>query len=360
MSKGKSKTGIKLGWVYCCVHFAVEVACFYYLYGLFAEEPVWGMAALVYDVMAFMPQSMIGVFVQKYPRVRVGEMGGILLILSFFVASLPFAASYWVGLILLALGNAGVHIWGAFATMTTAEGKLTPSAVFVAGGSFGVVTGMFLAGADMSAVFPLSLMLAAVVLMAGTDRMWRQNGENEGFSTSFDLAAERPFERILILAFIVVMIRSYMAYGIPTAWNKTEVQTIALYFSMGIGKALGGMLADHYGAKRVALFSSLLAFPFLAAGNHQMYVSLIGIMLFSMTMSITLGVIASVLRRAPGLAFGITTIGLLFGCLPVFFYRIQSFYVNVVVLGMLTVIAAVALNDIIKGRNAIEEKDNIV
>lgn len=359
MKRGRHSIGIKLGWVYFYVHFAVEVVCFYYLYRLFSAGPFWGLAALTYDVVAFMPQSVMGMFVQKHPRVRAGMLGGILLMVSLLMAEMPFALSYWAGLLMLALGNAAIHIWGALATMTTSEGRLTPSAVFVAGGSFGVVTGMILAENRVAVWLPLFLLCAAVALMAGTDGMWRKEGEREGFVTCFDLAAERPFERILVLAFIVVMIRSYMAYGIPTAWNKTVMQSIALFSAMGAGKALGGVLADRFGAKKVALISSLLAFPFLLAGNHQMYVSLIGIMLFSMTMPITLGTIASVLRRAPGLAFGITTIGLLFGLLPVFFYRIHNFYVNAGVLGILTAIAVFALNHTLKGRKAIEGKNDI-
>lgn len=345
----KSKTGMKLGWIYCYIHFAVEVVCFYYLYRLFSVGPFWGLAALTYDVLAFMPLSVIGMYVQKHPRVNIGLAGGICLAVSLIMAEMPFAAFYWIGLILLAVGNAAIHIWGAFATMTTSEGKLAPSAVFVAGGSFGVVTGMMMAGDGMTVLIPPAFLFAAIVLMMGTDRMWRGRNGREGLISEFDLAAERPFERILLLGFLVVMIRSYMAYGIPTAWNKTAAQTTALFFAMGIGKALGGVMADRFGAKRTALLSSLLAFPLLCAGNHQMYVSLIGIMLFSMTMPVTLGLIASVLNRAPGLAFGITTIGLLFGCLPVFFFRIEDFYVNAGVLGILTAAAAAALRDTLKG-----------
>ena len=41
-----------------------------------------------------------------------------------------------------------------------------------------------------------------------------------------------------------------------------------------------------------------------------MIVSLIGVAMFSMTMSITLAILVSVLKKKPGLAFGLTTIGL--------------------------------------------------
>ena len=43
---------------------------------------------------------------------------------------------------------------------------------------------------------------------------------------------------IIIFAVLVVMIRGYMGYGIPTSWNKTVLQLIILYFTMGIRKSL--------------------------------------------------------------------------------------------------------------------------
>lgn len=349
-----------LGWVYFYIHFAVEVVCFYYLHRLFNDAILWGYAALAYDVLAFMPQSMIGVFVQNHPRIPVGAIGGVLLVLSLFFCLSPFPVIYWMGILVLGLGNGCVHIWGAVATMTTAEGRLAPSAVFVAGGSFGVVTGMMMAKAGATFLWPLIFMSAAVVLILFTDSLWNGEEENISFSTRFDIAAEQPFGLLLLFAFIVVMIRSYVAYGIPTAWNKTVAQTIALYSSMGIGKGLGGILADRVGAKRVALFSSVVSFPFLILGNHLMYVSLTGVLLFSMTMPITLGIIASVLKNAPGLAFGVTTIGLLFGVLPTFFFRIESFSVNAAVLGILTVVATLALKYTLKGGAGKDEKDENV
>ena len=62
--------------------------------------------------------------------------------------------------------------------------------------------------------------------------------------------------------------------------------------------------------RKTAIISTLCALPFLIIGDNLMLVSIIGVMFFSMTMSITLGLLASVLKQTPGLAFGLTTIGL--------------------------------------------------
>ena len=163
---------------------------------------------------------------------------------------------------------------------------------------------------------------------------------------------KRGAKTIVGLAVAVVIIRAYMGYGIPTAWNKTTVQTVLLYCFMGLGKALGGILIDRIGIRKTSLLSTVGALPFLLFGDQVMFVSLFGIMLFSMTMAITLGLIVSELKRYPGVAFGFTTLGLFLGSLPVFFFRIDSLWINGVIVTALTAASALALTIICKKEKA--------
>ena len=55
-----------------------------------------------------------------------------------------------------------------------------------------------------------------------------------------------------------------------------------------------------------------------------MIVSAAGIVLFNMTMPITLGIVAQRLPKNPGLAFGLTTAALLLGAVPSFFAIING------------------------------------
>ena len=153
---------------------------------------------------------------------------------------------------------------------------------------------------------------------------------------------------IILLAVFVVIVRGYMGYGIPTSWNKTVIQTISLYVTMGLGKALGGILSDAFGMRKVALFSVIGSLPFLLFGDNYMFISLFGIALFSMTMSITLGLLVSVLKKTPGLAFGLTTIGLFLGTVPIFFIRLNTFRANAIVIIIFTLICLIALSKIIR------------
>ena len=112
---------------------------------------------------------------------------------------------------------------------------------------------------------------------------------------------------------------------------------------MGIGKALGGILSDLFGIKKVAILSCIMSIPFLCFGDKIMIISLIGVMLFSMTMPVTLAILVSRLKKSPGIAFGLTTIGLFVGALPAFLFTIDSLLINGIVFTILTILCTIIL-----------------
>ena len=87
-----------------------------------------------------------------------------------------------------------------------------------------------------------------------------------------------------------------------------------------------------------------------------MAVSLIGVLLFSMTMPISLGVLVSVLADQPGLAFGITTVALFAGTLPVFFVQPHTQTGHIVTVTALTLAAAACF--FISAANNTKERKN--
>ena len=113
---------------------------------------------------------------------------------------------------------------------------------------------------------------------------------------------------------------------------------------MGIGKGMGGLLIDKIGIRKTAFISTIGALPFLLFGDRVMMISLIGIMLFSMTMAITLGLIVSVLKKYPGVAFGFTTLGLFIGSFPLFIFKIDSFILNCIIISSFTIVCMLILN----------------
>ena len=337
-----------VGYLYAYIHFVTEIVCFYTLSRIISNSVVLFMSFFIYDMVAFVPQGIIGHISDKYPKINMGLIGTLLLTVGFMGMSFNMLIDTYLFLVILCLGNACIHVEGAETTLRLSNGKLAHSAIFVSGGSFGVITGKLLA---KYAVTPLvlTLLIATMIPCILVCKRYKLNGiDNGNDCENFDYGNKKISPALVIIfAVLIVIVRGYMGYGIPTSWNKTVIQTIMLYSFMGVGKALGGILTDAFGIRKTAILSVLGGLPFLIFGDNIMVVSLIGIMLFSMTMAITLGVLVSVLKKAPGVAFGLTTIGLFLGTVPVFFVKFSN-VINAGVIVILSIICLIILLKILK------------
>lgn len=334
---------IATGYLYAYIHFTTEVVCFYFLNKVTAGANFIWLIPLLYDGLAFVPQAMIGYINDKIPKASFSILGSLFLAVA-TVMCLRFGFSVYWSLLILCIGNGLIHVNGAEVTLKASNGKLSHSAIFVAGGSFGVILGRLLANTFvpywMVAIFAITIIPFALLAR-------RYKGDKSCSNYNYSNTKINPMIIVLLATFIVI-VRGYMGYGIPTTWNKTVLQSVALFFIMGLGKALGGICADAFGARKTALLSTLLAIPFLCFGDNIMIVSIIGVMFFSMTMPITLALLVSVLKRTPGLAFGFTTIGLFLGTAPIFYWKITSTSLNIVMIAFLSLVCCGILSLILR------------
>lgn len=334
---------ISCGYLYFYVHIVTEILCFYYLSVVTNNSNFVWLIPFIYDGLAFVPQGIFGYISDKYPKINMGIIGTILLVTS-YILFFYLKVDLLFTLVVLCIGNALLHVSGAENTLRVSGEKLSHSAIFVGGGSFGVALGKVLASTNIS---PLLLVVLAITMIPFILLADTYNTSYE--KTKFDYVKPniKPYIVILLATFVVI-IRGYMGYGIPTSWNKTTIEMVLLFFTMGIGKCLGGILSDAFGIRKIGIFSILLAIPFLCFGDDVMLISLIGVMLFSMTMSITLACIASVLKNQPGLAFGFTTVGLFLGTIPIFFISIPSKPVNILMIIIFSIICSYILGILLK------------
>ena len=334
----KTMSTSRAGWAYAFIHFSVEIACFFFLFSRLRLSDYWWSYALIFDALAFIPQSAFGVLSDKFPNLPYGAIGCVMIAIALL---LPLEG---VGLIVLGIGNALAHIDGAQHTLRNSEGKITPNAVFVAGGSFGVVLGQLLGKEHiMALVYMLVVMMLLSAFVAYLVTAKHDTKLSEEKHIPLGITIDDHFSTVVLFTLIAVAARSFMAYAIPIDWNKTDLQAVALFFFMGFGKALGGVFADKIGYKKTTYLSLLLALPFLMFGNKLMWVSLFGVMLFSMTMPITVAVLLSKFPKAPGLAFGITTLGLFLGMFPKFFLEINGLWTHRILTAVLSCLALVCI-----------------
>ena len=333
---------IACGYLYFYVHFVVEVVCFYFL-NKTSNSPIIWLVPFLYDAFAFVPQSIIGYINDKKPKINMGFIGTFLLFLGVCIYSFLSISKYII-LLIICFGNAFLHVSGATNTLKNSDGKLAHSAIFVAGGSFGVISGKLLAMTTIPSwvLLPLILTMIPFIMYADTFTSNKSNCNKFNYVKKY----LNPWI-VVIMAVFVVIIRGFMGYGIPTSWNKTILQNVLLFVFMGIGKAFGGILSDAYGIRKIGIFSTLIAIPFLCFGDSIMIISLFGVMAFSMTMSITLAILVSVLKKSPGLAFGLTTIGLFLGTLPIFFVKTPNVLYNSIMIVIMSIICSILLGYIL-------------
>ena len=328
-----------LGYLYFIIHFIAEITSFYILTLYTNSNLIW-VLALLYDFIAFVPQGLLGYIRDKGIKINFATIGLLLTTLSLLLFN--FNINEILVIIILSIGNCMIHIQGAETTLRSSKGKISPSAIFVSGGSFGVITGKVLATYNIPIyliiIINLLMIIPIIICNKYSHLINDKNLDKYNFSNK-----KINSKTIIALAVFVVIVRSFMGYGIPTTWNKTIIQAVYLYCAMGLGKAIGGLLIDSIGIKKTALISTVGALPFLLLGNNIMTISLIGIMMFSMTMAITLGIIVSELKKYPGVAFGLTTLGLFLGALPIFFFRINTVLTSYIIITSLTIISTIIL-----------------
>lgn len=350
-------------------HFCVDFACFYQLFAGLAKANVRletvAIGFMLYNAIAFGLQPIIGYACDRKRSFPIAVVG-CLLVLGGLVL-LPLA---WLALLLSALGNACFHVGGGSESLVNANGKMARSGIFVSSGALGVALGTLLGkGAVLaeqgtaqmlnwsyavSILVPIALLLLSIVSLAHVNlrptmvlptptkqpenALWAEN------PAPFRTASTRhSFAAVMLLCLVSITIRSYVGSIIPIDWRTSTVLMLLPALGAMSGKAAGGFLADWLGARRIGVFSLLAAMPFLVFGNANPISCMLGIILFNISMSITLCAVYDLLPGYPGLSFGLTTLALLVGSLPAGFLALSK-TVTLSVMGILIVASAGCLH----------------
>lgn len=274
-------------------------------------------AFLVYNMIAFGLQPIIGYYYDQNSGIPVGIIGCTITAAGMLL--LPFC---WLSLTLCALGNALFHIGGGADSLRSPKGRISRSGVFVSTGALGVALGtLYGKSAHASIALPFALLCVSAALLALMARV----PEHLPRRTLFRIASGRPFAAVLILALCSVAIRSFVGFTLPFGWKSGSVflSLLPALAAFG-GKAAGGFLADALGSRCVGVAALALSAPLLMIGQGSPAAAAIGLMLFNCTMAVTLCVLASVLPEHTGLAFGLSTLALLGGNMPTFFFQLPQ------------------------------------
>jgi len=255
-------------------------------------------------------QMPIGLIADKLNRNYIFAFVGVLLVTgAYALVGAPLAATIVVG-----IGNGLFHIGGGVDVLNISEEKSGALGVFVSPGAFGVYFGTLLGkGSNLTSPPIVLLLLASAGAILISRRLWSEAyTDNAPFSLE---AAPRLMTAVGCL-FLVVCMRSYVGLSISFPWKSAGYWAVALVCATVFGKVAGGFLADRFKIVKTATVSlGVAALLFLVPQYPAAGVS--SVLLFNMTMPITLWVVAKLFPGAKGFSFGLLTFGLFLGFLPV-------------------------------------------
>lgn len=265
---------------------------------------------ILYNFLAFATQFVFGYIFDYYKVPRTGAIAGCLLAGT---GTITLYFNPLIAVIIAGLANSMFHAGGGAISLNITPGRATAPGIFVAPGAMGVFLGIYIGKNSLFAAWPLLLILGIAVLSMLYLNPPAINYEKKNLKIPPGL-----FEGLILLFLVTVLIRALVGLCIPLPWKADLTLLIILTLIVVSGKAIGGVIADKLGWKKVAITALILSAPLLAFGHNIPSVALGGAFLFQFTMAVTLTSIALLLPGKPGFAFGLPCLALFLGAIPSF------------------------------------------
>ena len=289
--------------LYALMHFLVDFLCAWAMFGTFnTGHEVY----LIYNFCAFALQMPLGTLLDLAGKSRSPRLWAILGAAVTVAGSVTHPA-------LLGLGNALFHVGGGVEVIAgdfARQRKGRDLGIFVAPGALGLFFGTLLGKKSLSVPVILGTGLLLLVLSAGVlkrkpERPEAVNAESKG---SLKLA---------LACFLVVVLRSFVGMSVTFPWKTGFSLGLLAVLAVVFGKMSGGYLAADLGTDRAVCWSLVPAAGAFLLGDSPVF-GLAALVLFNMSMPMTLYMLACRMPKMPGFAFGLLTFGLFLGFLPVY------------------------------------------
>ncbi|MCR5182799.1 MAG: hypothetical protein K6D56_07215 [Clostridia bacterium] len=363
------------GWT--IAHFAVDMSCLYIAFrgvGTIYIALDWtiymhreAVAILLYNILAFGLQSVIGALVDRFPKLQkiVGIEGTDLMLIPLIMIWIwRTEVISWAALIIAGILNACFHVGGGVDVIRNSGGRITPSGIFVSSGALGVVTGTVLGRSGQGALLPILIVCVAIAVLYFTTDNWAKDFvacSREGRKCEitaplkeyvhFDLLKRNAVPALAVACmFFAVLIRSYGGFIWPFGFDRTGYLILLVPCASCLGKALGGIAADRFGALETAVVSLLISAILFFTGDGSWVIMGISLLLFNMAMPITLAGLVNAMPEDPGFAFGLSTLALLLGYILLYVIDTGNIDLRYLTL-ILILVAAVLIAAVLRGKS---------
>jgi FSR family fosmidomycin resistance protein-like MFS transporter len=314
--------------VYGVIHALVDAVTVTTTYAVLTRHHVPREAGifivLMYDIIAFASQPMLGWIADRLGRTRqVAGLGiGLCLMGALLLPIDPYLSAVVAG-----VGNALFHLGGGVVSLSIRPGSAAGPGIFVGPGTLGLAFGIW-CGRFSDAVPPLLLMglaacLAVPILMPHPENVSQKNLPVRQDAPPMSLRIGATAALLLLLS---ILFRSLIGHSSSYACPKTTAILFGLAAGGCLGKMCGGLLSDALGWMKVSVVALLIGGPLIAFGGGNPIVIGVGAGLFQMTMPVSLVALASLMPNRPATAFGFNCLAFIGGALPVFLGALIPFY----------------------------------
>lgn len=336
--------------IYSIIHFIVDLSCAVLVSNLVTQKMGAGtnlfIAILIYNFFAFALQLPIGILADKINKNAICSAIGCILVAIAF----GFANYGIISCLIAGIGNAMFHVGGGIDVLNISDKKATLSGIFVSTGAMGI----FLGGKSSSIGFDKYYIVILILLISAISLLWLYNQIKNSINNSKIKAIKLTKNEwiAIICIFITVCIRSYVGMILAFTWKSTFIFALLSIFGVVIGKMLGGIIGDKIGFDKIS-FSLLISAIFFIFSFTNPIIGIIAILLFNMTMPITLICLSNIFDNNKGLAFGLLTLALFVGSVPTFVGDNQLF--TSIGLFSITLISSILLYVALRYYNKIEK-----
>ena len=343
----------KIMFVYSIIHFVVDFSCAILVSNIVTPQLTGSFALflsiIIYNFFAFAMQLPIGILADKINKNAIcSALGCVLVIMAFGISRFGIIACLIAG-----IGNAMFHIGGGIDVLNISNKKATLSGIFVSTGALGIFLGSKAINTNINInYFTIFILVLSTIALIWLHTQTKNKLNNE----KIIVPSINKKELIVIICLIVtVCIRSYVGLILSFSWKSNYILALLFVFGVILGKMFGGILGDRFGFIKVSVCSLGLSAILYTVAFYNSICGILAVLLFNMTMPITLTSLANIFNNNKGLAFGLLTFALFLGAVPVFFGYTNVLF-NPIGLFIITIFSAIILSIGLKGYNELMEK----
>ena len=333
------------------MHAVVDFGCAALVMGIAREVglslPLAVTVIVLYDFCAFALQFPVGILTDRLNcNSLIAAIGCVLVALGFLLR--PWAVTACV---IAGIGNALYHVGGGVDVLNLSDRKAALSGIFVSTGDLGLFLGVNANRLPIRATVIFILLLVSAAILLGLYYLikCRYRIENVPCKRLIEPVSLSDRQKLILVCMMsTVYLRSCFGVCMSFSWRSAFTGGLIAASAIMLGKMLGGIVGDRLGWMKTSVSSLLLAAVLFVFAEKSMVCGLAALLLFNMTMPITLCVTVDLFRNRKGAAFGLTSAMLFFGLIPAFdrtaelLEKISSIVAGAVVSAALLLIGLIA------------------